>query len=117
VSDLNEHFQVNKTLVEDLMKDVEAICNQYLSASAADNAMFPNPSLAAFPEGDTWDCPIPTDPSKSAPDKVFNGDQVLANTCCHMKNSMLHYEFQSSISDGDIGRAMNVMAVRILYLT
>jgi hypothetical protein len=51
------------------------------------------------------------------PDKAFDGDQVLANTCRHMKDSMLHYKFQPSILDDDIGWAMNVMAVHILYLT
>lgn len=40
----------------------------------------------------------------------FEGDQVLANTGLRMRDS-LHYEFRCAISDGDIGRAMNVMAV------
>jgi len=28
---------------------------------------------------------------------------------------MLHYEFQCAVSDSDIGRAMNVMAVDVNY--
>ncbi|KAI0681879.1 hypothetical protein BC835DRAFT_1248953, partial [Cytidiella melzeri] len=39
------------------------------------------------------------------------GDQVLANTILRMRDIMLHYEFHSAVADGDIGRAMNVMAV------
>ena len=39
------------------------------------------------------------------------GDRVLANSILRMRDSMLHYEFQCAISDGDIGRAMNVMVV------
>jgi hypothetical protein len=30
-----------------------------------------------------------------------------------MQDSMMHYEFQSAIADGDIGRAMNIMSVRL----
>ncbi|KIP02292.1 hypothetical protein PHLGIDRAFT_79355, partial [Phlebiopsis gigantea 11061_1 CR5-6] len=40
------------------------------------------------------------------------GDQMLANSILRIRDSMIHYEFQSAIADGDIGRAMNVMNVR-----
>jgi hypothetical protein len=43
--------------------------------------------------------------------ELFCGDQVLANGAQQMKDSMTHYEWQCAIADGDIGRAMNVMAV------
>lgn len=100
------------------MQNAHAICLQYLSASAAENALYPNPwSYGKFPIGDEWTRPTPpvdlSDPDSTKPDEPFTGDQILANSCRRMKDSMLHYEFQCAISDGDIGRAMNVMAVSL----
>lgn len=43
--------------------------------------------------------------------KEFWGDEILANVILRMRDSMFHYEFQCAIAEGDIGRAMNVMAV------
>jgi len=37
-------------------------------------------------------------------DEPFRGDQTLANSILRMRDSMMHYEFQSTIADGDIGR-------------
>jgi hypothetical protein len=116
ITDLNEHFRLHATPVEDLLADAQAICQQYISASAAEDALHPNPwSHAKFPIGDKWTRPMPpvdtSKPQPTEPTEPFTGDQVLANTCRRMKDSMLHYEFQCAISDGDIGRAMNVMAV------
>lgn len=45
----------------------------------------------------------------------LKGDQVFANTILRMRDSILHFEFQLAIADGDIGRAMNVMAVSQLH--
>jgi hypothetical protein len=39
------------------------------------------------------------------------GDQVLANAILRMRDSMTHYEFHHALADGDIGRALNIMAV------
>lgn len=43
--------------------------------------------------------------------KDFYGDEILANVILRMRDSMFHYEFQCAIAEGDIGRAINVMAV------
>ena len=75
---------MNKPLIEDLLNGATASCKQYLSGSAAENALFPSPwSHGTFPKGDPWDRPLPTDPSKAASAQPFDGDQVLANTCRH----------------------------------
>jgi hypothetical protein len=31
------------------------------------------------------------------------GDQVLANTILHLRDSMFHYKFQFAVASGDIG--------------
>jgi hypothetical protein len=34
-----------------------------------------------------------------------------------MRDSLWHYEFQWAVADGDIGRAMQIMSVSLLFLT
>lgn len=94
----------------------EEIRDQYLTASAYESALNPHPHLPnPFPLGKPWNPPapknIPEDADEPTWSEPFGGDQVLANGAKRMLDSMLQYELQSSIADGDIGRALNVISV------
>ncbi|KAI0702349.1 hypothetical protein BC835DRAFT_1303523 [Cytidiella melzeri] len=86
--------------IEQLLVAAEKIVAMYLSTWSAEQARRDPDSSHYFPVGKPWTAP-------AAP----AGDQVLANTILRMRDIMLHYEFHSAVADGDIGRAMNVMAV------
>ncbi|KAI0309531.1 hypothetical protein OF83DRAFT_1071913 [Amylostereum chailletii] len=68
---------------------------------------------AYFASHPTTDPPVTQDANTVPPGErsPFIGDQVLANEVLRMRDSMWHYVFQWAISDGDIGHAMNVMAI------
>lgn len=97
------------------------ITTTYMSVKGSELARFGWDGVSrVFPTGTAWTGPTPAQNSASCSAPLLDtddGDQVLANTILRMRDSMLHYEFQSAISDGDIGRAMNIMAVRILNIT
>lgn len=44
----------------------------------------------------------------------FKGDLSLANRIQRMRDSMLHYSFQTAVADGDIGRVVDVMSVSLI---
>lgn len=113
VEDLNAHFCDNPVDIEDLLKQADTLVRRYLTTEAAERAMFSkNPSgINAFVNGAAWRDPAIVETDTNASPKASYGDQVLGNTLLRMRDSMLHYEFHHAIADGDIGRAMNVMAV------
>jgi hypothetical protein len=106
---LDTYFSENPTDVEGLLKLADVLVRHYLTTEAYQRAQNSNnpPGRHAFVNGSPWDAGL-REGSESVP-QPFQGDQVLANTILRMRDSMLHYEFQHAISDGDIGRAMNVM--------
>ncbi len=93
-----------------LLSDASQIVATYMTTWSADRASETSNHAQHFPVGQPWTSPS----SKTAKTRTPvppAGDSVLRNTILRMRDSMLHYEFQSAIADGDIGRAMNVMAV------
>jgi hypothetical protein len=130
-NDLNEYFRANTMEIEDLLKLADQLTSRYLTTQASEQVL--HGRSTNFVIGSPWTAP-PTaswftpgsdseelnkdDASESGslfeedpgePDII--GDQVLANTILRMRDSMAHYEFQCSIAEGDIGRALNIMAV------
>jgi hypothetical protein len=92
--------------IEDLLKLADQIVEQYLTTEASERAGSSNNvgSRNEFVRGAPW----------HNLHSEIQGDQVLANTILRMRDSMAHYEFHHAISDGDIGRALNIMAVCII---
>ena len=80
----------------------------YFSTEASNRAMAGGRYVSkTFVSGIPW--------SRASEDSTepFAGDETLANSILRMRDSLLHYEFQSAVADGDIGCAMNVMAVSV----
>ncbi|KAJ7081406.1 hypothetical protein B0H15DRAFT_803715 [Mycena belliarum] len=107
--DLNAYFEANPLEIEDLLKLASEIADLYLSTDASEKARA-GYEHHQFKMGDPWPRSSAED-AMDVDDKRPLGDVVLANVILRLRDSMLHYEFQHAISDGDIGRAMNVMAV------
>ena len=107
IEELERYFQQHVTTVESLLEKAAEIVTIYMTARGADRALNSSQySGAGCPIGQPWCSASQT--SEHIPPA---GDEVLHNTILRMRDSMVHYEFQSAIADGDIGRAMNVMAV------
>lgn len=123
--DLEEYFTKNPIEFEDLRKLSNGLVTRYLTTEASERALYGD-TTHGFAKGSDWDYPSNKQhpPSPDAMDvdcsdeelEPFVGDQVLANTILRMRDSMLHYEFQFAVADGDIGRAMNIMAVGSILL-
>lgn len=47
------------------------------------------------------------------PASNFRGDQTLANIIRRKNDFMMQYEFQFAIADGDVGRAVQIIFVRL----
>lgn len=113
MTDLEAHFATSPpgSEIEDLLGQARIISQRYFSAASAQVVSSrPNlPGVHAFPNGSQW---IPTSTEQTSP----RGDHVLGNTMTCMLNSMLHYEFHHAIAGGDIGRAMNIMAVCVSFI-
>ncbi|KII90407.1 hypothetical protein PLICRDRAFT_157547 [Plicaturopsis crispa FD-325 SS-3] len=111
--DLDEYFRAHPTEPEDLLKMADELYLQYLTTESYEHALRPDSEgPSKFAAGTPWtDRRPPVVEEESQPPVDFVGDQVLANTILRMRDSLIHYEFQCAIADGDIGRAMNVMAV------
>ncbi|KAF7983685.1 hypothetical protein HWV62_19613 [Athelia sp. TMB] len=111
VTDLEDHFSQDSALseIEDLLKQASKIARRYMSVRSAQGASMSSnvPGMDAFPNGAPF---VPSAKPASA-DPLPGGDPVLGNTIIRMLDCMLHFEFQHAIGAGDIGRAMNVMAV------
>ncbi len=103
------HLEANDTALETLLKAATVITDMYMSSLSAERARCSPDMLAQhvfFPMGKQH--------VTSAASPSTQGDDVLANTILRMRDSMFHYEFQSAIADGDIGRAMNIMNVSLI---
>lgn len=110
VMDLSDYFRRHPMNIEDLLKLAREIYRKYLTTDGAENALHPDSTrLDFFASGSPWVALVTTDNTTEPP----IGDQVLSNTILRMRDSLLHYEFQCAIADGDIGRAMNIMAVSL----
>lgn len=105
VNDLEKYFNDHSTPIEDLLKLADDLVNHYITTDSHERALNLDNADNFFTTGATW-----TSPQHPANDELV-GDQLLANTILRMRDSLLHYEFQASVADGDIGRAMNVMTV------
>jgi hypothetical protein len=95
--------------IEDLLKLADEIVEHYLTTEASERAKSSDNlgGRRRFVQGTRWNNLNVEAQTTSA----SIGDQVLANAILRMRDSMTHYEFQHALSDGDIGRALNVMAV------
>ncbi|GBE85253.1 hypothetical protein SCP_0704400 [Sparassis crispa] len=112
VADLHEHFHPQASSFEDLLKHANNIFDRYLTVDGYTHALDPmEDPQGVFATGDPWAAHAEGDTETGNSGPSFRGDQVLANTILRMRDSMLHYEFQCAIAEGDIGRAMNVMSV------
>lgn len=106
----------DETAVEALLMVAGKIADMYMSSASADFVRIASQSdlssaYTQLPVGHPWKDISIREPAASH--ETLQGDAVLANTILRMRDSMLHYEFQSAIADGDIGRAMNIMSVRL----
>ncbi|KAI0082974.1 hypothetical protein BDY19DRAFT_901160 [Irpex rosettiformis] len=106
---LEQHFEDHPEActLDYVLAHAEEIVKTYLTTRSAEHASKTPNTAGLFPNGQPWVSPFEGDTAPVLP----IGDDVLANTILCMRDSMLHYEFHSAIADGDIGRAMNVMAV------
>ena len=102
VNDLETYFSGHPADIEDLLKLADVLVRRYLTTEAHERALHSNNSNSrhSFKNG----------APETTPSTII-GDQILANSLLRMQDSMLHYEFNHAISSGDIGRAMNAMAV------
>jgi len=108
ISNLEAYFADKNLSFEDLQGVADELFMRYFSTEAYDRAMAGGGyACESFVSGIPW--------SRASEDgtEPFTGDKTLANSILRMRDSMLHYEFQSAVADGDIGHAMNVMAVSI----
>ena len=106
-ADLDGYFRAHPTPNEDLLEKATQLCTCYMSMEAYERALDGDIEAAVqdfFVIGAPWTV-------QGGMLRTIEGDQVLANSILRMRDSILHYEFQCAVSDGDIGRAMNVMAV------
>lgn len=116
VDDLESHFEKNPTPIEDLVKMGQKLVKRFMTTEAYENALRGNTDYG-FATGRPWirkNTNVSGDSNAMDIDfETCDGDQVLANTILRMRDSLLHYEFQFAVAEGDIGRAMNVMSVSV----
>ncbi|GJE92463.1 hypothetical protein PsYK624_086170 [Phanerochaete sordida] len=104
--DLQAYFSSRSVpSVDDLLKHASEIVAKYMSTEGYEIALNGENEDGYFPVGSDW--PKPLDDPSSAP----SGDHVLANTILRMRDCILHFEFQSAVADGDIGRVMNIIGI------
>ncbi|KAK7026542.1 hypothetical protein R3P38DRAFT_2527715 [Favolaschia claudopus] len=104
--DLESYFKTNPIPIEDILNLSKKLVSSYMTVAASERARYGDTSFFVLGE------PLSQSLAEDEMDvDLARGDMVLANTILRLRDSMLHYEFQHAISDGDIGRAMNVMAV------
>ncbi|KAF5386775.1 hypothetical protein D9615_001662 [Tricholomella constricta] len=115
-SNLSEYFRedANKDMpIEVLLEISGQIQHRYMTTEGYSRALAGGDLAESFFNiGDPWNT-ASVGPGHSGIERKedkFEGDQVLANTILRMRDSVLHYEFQCAIADGDIGRALNVMS-------
>lgn len=113
-ADLDTYFKDPKMTLDELLNKANTLVRTYMSGLTAHRAGKSKAPLDIFPQGSPW---TPTRSNNVSSDSsIFDGDQVLANTILRMRDSMVHYEFQAAIADGDIGRVMNIIAVSQIAL-
>ncbi|KAJ7230881.1 hypothetical protein C8J57DRAFT_1730455 [Mycena rebaudengoi] len=110
-NDLQQYFTDHTTEIEDLLKLATRLADLYLTTEAAEKARA-GYDAHEWTAGDPWDPPRTADmmdvdepPAARSP-----GDVILSNAILRLRDCLLHFEFQYAVADGDIGRAMNVMA-------
>lgn len=109
-TNLDAYFDEHNLDFEDLLKHAKTIREKYTTAYAYELALQGGqPAEDFFSVGKSSDGDSPGKKMPGAWSK--GGDIVLANIILRIRDALLHYEFQWAIADGDIGRAMNVMAV------
>jgi len=107
-SNLEAYFADKIPSFEDLQGVADELYVRYFNTKAHNRAMAGGSyACENFVSGIPW--------SRASEDSAepFAGDETLANLILQMQDLMLHYKFQSTVADGDIGHAMNVMAVSI----
>lgn len=112
-NDLRAYFSTASLGFDDLETLAYTIVDQYFNLAAAEGIERGSQAyVSQFVPGDPWtQAPsAATTPAASIPD-AFEGDQTLANGIRRRRDSMLQYEFQYAIADGDFGRAWQVMLV------
>lgn len=112
--DLRAHFESGTYTFEQLESLAYTIVDQHFNLAAAESAERGRGSVVTrFTAGDAWVRPSvhsgATDGTGENIPGDFAGDQTLANSIRRRRDSMLQYEFQHAISDGDFGRAWQVM--------
>ena len=110
-NDLVAYFSDRNPSFNDLLVIAEVLYARYFTAEAYERAITGG-SYAnnCFVSGTPWT----VDSEDEDSNEPFEGDWTLANAILRMRDSMMHYEFQSAIADGDIGRAMNIMSVSVV---
>ncbi|EIM84575.1 uncharacterized protein STEHIDRAFT_159240 [Stereum hirsutum FP-91666 SS1] len=108
--DLNTYFQDHETDFDKLLKHAKVICEKYATTTRYQIALAGGKQTEEFFNmGSPW--------TESASKRKMPvgwkdvGDAEHANVFLRSRDSLLHYEFQSAIADGDIGWAMYVMSV------
>ncbi|EIM79139.1 uncharacterized protein STEHIDRAFT_163962 [Stereum hirsutum FP-91666 SS1] len=91
---LDNFFENSDLDFEDLMTHAKAVCDKYATSTAYETALHGGDATQLKMPG-AW---------------TAEGDTVLANVILRTRNSLLHYEFQWSMADEDIRRAVNVMS-------
>ncbi|KAI0318233.1 hypothetical protein OF83DRAFT_1083068 [Amylostereum chailletii] len=130
VTDLQAYFTNHPTSFEDLLSMASDITRIYMMMERVVRAHYGSNAMAetVFKTFDEAESTTPSQEStQPTPDNTttntnatpaaqepapFLGDQALANSVLRIRDSMWHFVFQWAVSDGDIGQAINVMAVR-----
>ncbi|EJD50314.1 hypothetical protein AURDEDRAFT_160846 [Auricularia subglabra TFB-10046 SS5] len=108
-NDLRAHFAAATVTFEQLEAFAFTIVDRYFNLAAAESVeRGSGMALSEFTNGDPWNRPPSTTTTANIP-VTFAGDQTLANGIRRRRDSMLQYEFQYAIADGDFGRAWQVM--------
>ncbi|GJE89205.1 hypothetical protein PsYK624_053000 [Phanerochaete sordida] len=111
--DLAAYFHENPAAISEdlLLRKADEIVIKYMAHPGYIRAQCTGNEDGYFPQSNVPEASGARSDTAASPEAASATDDVLANAILRMRDSMLHYEFQSSNSDGDIGRAMNVMAV------
>jgi hypothetical protein len=111
---LESYFEDNSISFDKLLSISNALYDRYMTTGACETARAGGDHAGTtFVSGAAWTMTAAGNQTKKGHEKQFSGDDTLANSILRMRDSMMHYEFQSAIADGDIGRAMNIMSVRL----
>jgi len=94
---------------------VDTIYIRYFTTDAYNRALVSGEcTCKAFISGNSRMTVSRSQTSSDEHDELFIGNQTLANSILRMWDSMMHFEFQSTIADGDIRHTMNIMSVSVV---